>query len=126
MEQAVANGFGGGFWTLVIAFHHIVPPDRDLPYFVDAHFPVVPIDQAHLDAPDGKTDRSRPGFAVQAIENGNGAGFREAISLQDFDVELLVKGPHHLHRHGRPTRDSDAQVAGNFLQVVLVGLRVVE
>src|SRR5260370_3229447 len=126
VDPAMAHRFGGGFWAFVIALHHVVPPDSDLPYFAGLHVLVVRIDQAYLDAPYGKTDRSGPGFAIQAIENGNGAGFREAIPLQDFDVELLVKGPHHLHRHSRSARDSNAQVAGDFLQVVLVGLGVVE
>src|SRR6202022_4525553 len=64
MEPAIAHRFGGRFWAFVIAFHHIVPPDSDLPHFVSAHVLVVPIDQAPLDAPYGKTDRAGPGFAV--------------------------------------------------------------
>ncbi len=98
----------------------------DFAHFVDVHFPVVLLDYTHLDAPHWQTDRSRFDFAIQAIENGNGAGFGEAIPFKDFDVEFLVEGQHHLHRHGRPARDSNAQVAGDFLQVVLVGPGVVE
>src|SRR5437016_10213226 len=115
MEPAMAHRFGGCIGALVITLHYVVSPNSDLPHFAGGHVLVVRIDQAHLDSPYGKTDRAGPGFAVQTIENGNRASFGEAIPLQDFDVELLVKGPHHLHRHGRSSRDSNAQVAGDFL-----------
>src|SRR5258708_26402509 len=120
MEPAIAHGFCGCIGALVVALHHVMPPDSALPYFAGIHVLVVRIDQAHPDSPPGPPDRAGPGLAVQAIENGNSAGFGEAITFQDFDVELLVKGQHHLYRHGRPTRDSKAQVAGDFLQDALV------
>ena len=112
VEPPVADRFSRRFGPLVVALHDVVAADDDLAALADGQAIVLLVDDAHLDAGDGLAHAARDAVELHVAEGGNGARFRQAIALEDGDLELGLELPDHLDGHRRAARQRRAAGCG--------------
>src|SRR5215510_11732975 len=100
-EPAVLNRFGGGAWLAPVALHHVVASDDNFADLAGGQVGAGGADHAHLDAGDGRADRSWFADLVGVVEGRDGGCLRQPVALKDHAAESLLESAQDLHRHGR-------------------------
>ena len=107
------DGLGRRLGVVEVALHEVVAAHEHLAGLTGAHRPAVVVDDAHLDAGDGPSDRlgDGVGVVVVAAHGGDAGGLGEPVAGDDrLERQLLAHADDQLHGnargagHGQPQR----------------------